>query len=313
MPGRRRRRPAGATSTRKILSNIQEVRARGARMIVIAEEGDDADRRRTPTNVIGSRSARAAAAAGDDGPAAAARVPRGRRSGAATSTSPGTSRRASRSSSDRPGVGIARSSPSGQDVVHRAGRHASRWLAVRAGGAVPFVRVHQADRPEARLGVAGDRRGVVGRRVDHDPVVPRRACKPADQGLDRVGEAAPPDRGAAGSRKRSEAGEVGGAGCPFLVGSWRSRRSGPRPQSRTRPSRARPCSQPSSGWAPPACDLGLPMDAVQLASAITGAEPVAGTDQRPASQHAEAAHDATSSTRSISTASAQRSNAWSHQ
>ena len=33
----------------KMVSGIQEVRARGARTICLAEEGDDADRRRTPT------------------------------------------------------------------------------------------------------------------------------------------------------------------------------------------------------------------------------------------------------------------------
>ena len=34
----------------KMLSGIQEVRARGARTICLAEEGDDADRCRTPTS-----------------------------------------------------------------------------------------------------------------------------------------------------------------------------------------------------------------------------------------------------------------------
>ena len=34
----------------KMISGIQEVRARGARTICLAEEGDDDDRRRTPTS-----------------------------------------------------------------------------------------------------------------------------------------------------------------------------------------------------------------------------------------------------------------------
>ena len=64
------------------------------------------------------------------------------------------------------------------------------------------------------------------------------------------------------------------------------------------------------GLAPPARDLGLAVDAVELLG-IAGVD--RSQDHPLASQHAESAHDATSSTRSISTASAQRSKAWSHQ
>ena len=44
-----RRRSGRASLHDKLLSNIQEIRARGARTIVIAEEGDDDGARRTPT------------------------------------------------------------------------------------------------------------------------------------------------------------------------------------------------------------------------------------------------------------------------
>ena len=60
-----RRRAAAASLHDKIVSNIQEVRARGARTIVIAEEGDDdgrAVRRRTSIRVPAYADAAAAAA-----------------------------------------------------------------------------------------------------------------------------------------------------------------------------------------------------------------------------------------------------------
>ena len=60
----------------KMLSNIQEVRARGAEVIAVATEGDEQiarDRRPRPG---GARDARAALAGRRDGAAAAARVPR---------------------------------------------------------------------------------------------------------------------------------------------------------------------------------------------------------------------------------------------
>ncbi len=82
----------------KMLSNIQEVRARGAVVIAVATEGD--------TQIGGLRRPRAGGArdpgaplagGGHRAPAAASRIT-SRRFAAATSTSPGTSPRASRSS-----------------------------------------------------------------------------------------------------------------------------------------------------------------------------------------------------------------------
>ena len=74
----------------KIVSNIQEVRARGARTIVIAEEGDEAVapvRRRADPHPADPD---AAAAAGRDGAAAGVRLRDGRGARATTSTSRAT-------------------------------------------------------------------------------------------------------------------------------------------------------------------------------------------------------------------------------
>ena len=60
-----------------MLSNIQEVRARGADVIAIATEGDTRDRRARRARPRGPRHARAAVAGRGDRAAAALRVPRG--------------------------------------------------------------------------------------------------------------------------------------------------------------------------------------------------------------------------------------------
>ena len=63
----------------KMISGIQEVRARGARTICLAEEGDDADRAVRRRADPAAPGARAAAAAGGRRPAAAVRLRAGHR------------------------------------------------------------------------------------------------------------------------------------------------------------------------------------------------------------------------------------------
>ena len=94
-----RRRAAAASLHDKIVSNIQEVRARGARTIVIAEEGDEAVVPYADTLIRVPAVADAAAAAGRRPcrcRCSPARWPRPR---ATTSTSPATWPSPSRSSS----------------------------------------------------------------------------------------------------------------------------------------------------------------------------------------------------------------------
>ena len=99
-----RRREGRAVLHDKVVSNIQEVRARGARTIVIAEEGDEAVVPYADHLIRVPASPDAAAAAGDHGAAAGARLRDRRRPGASTSTSRATWPSPSRSSSGtRPG------------------------------------------------------------------------------------------------------------------------------------------------------------------------------------------------------------------
>ena len=65
----------------KIVSNIQEIRARGARTIVIAEEGDETVTPYADTLIPVPACAHAAAAGGGDRAAAGVRVRAGQRQG----------------------------------------------------------------------------------------------------------------------------------------------------------------------------------------------------------------------------------------
>ena len=93
----------------KIVSNIQEVRARGARTIVIAEEGDTDVEPYADVIIRIPEAADPAAAAALDGPAAGVRLRDGQGRAATTSTSRATwPSRSPSSSRSSPGVTSAR-------------------------------------------------------------------------------------------------------------------------------------------------------------------------------------------------------------
>ena len=99
--------PLVAVATRssvydKLISNVMEGRARDARVIAVATEGDDADRALRRRRPVGARHARGAQPDPRDHPAPAVRLPHGGRPRAPTSTSRATWRSPSRSSSRWP-------------------------------------------------------------------------------------------------------------------------------------------------------------------------------------------------------------------
>ncbi len=131
--------PLVAVATRssvydKLISNVMEGRARDARVIAVATEGDAADRALRRRRLLGPRHARGAQPGPGDHPAPAVRLPHRRSPAARTSTSRATSPSRSRSSSRMAPDAVPARDASGGPVSSRPGRPSSGSTSSRSSG-----------------------------------------------------------------------------------------------------------------------------------------------------------------------------------
>ena len=233
----------------KVVSNIQEVRARGARTIVIAEEGDEAVVRVRRPPDLRAAYADPAGAAGDHRAVAGARLRDRRRPGPRRGPAP------------QPGqVGHRRVATA---HVRNPGRRTARWPGFRRHRAAQHDPGHPVQRRVARVPVAGVPAAAagehppaetrVGRVVPEPQLVPGPA-RPAQHGgraePRRTGPVgpAPPVTGPPGSRRRARCSPR----PPRAARPARRRATRRHRGSRRRPARRRPARAPGRPRPPPA-------------------------------------------------------------